>query len=167
MMKLLFCVAICVFSFCSYPSHFSQFSEHDNYSWVVLPQHSPEVLCSLGQRTLGSDVAFLLPTNTQTHYEAPQTANGVRLQARGETVKICVDNRSKGWIIRSSSASVPFTGSKVSVEQEDKQSNDRSDRTWQVRAPWWKPIQSIHSSSRRKGTRGSGQISVTYLYPSM
>lgn len=48
--------------FITYPSHFSQFGEHDNNSGVVLPQHPPVVLCGLSQWALGCYVGLLLPT---------------------------------------------------------------------------------------------------------
>lgn len=45
----------------AYPAHFSQLGEHDNNSGVVLPEHSPEVLCGLCQWSLCGNIGFLLP----------------------------------------------------------------------------------------------------------
>lgn len=45
----------------SYPSHLSQFGQHDYDCGVVLPEHSPEVFCSLSQRALCCNVGLLLP----------------------------------------------------------------------------------------------------------
>ncbi len=50
----------------SYPSHLSQFGQHDYNSRVVLPEHSPEVFCSLCQRALRCDVGLLLPVYSKT-----------------------------------------------------------------------------------------------------
>lgn len=47
--------------FMSYPSHLSQFGQHDYNCGVVLPEHSPEVFCSLSQRALCRNVGLLLP----------------------------------------------------------------------------------------------------------
>lgn len=47
--------------FVTYPTHLSQFGQHDYDCRVVLPEHSPEVFCGLCQRALGGDVGLLLP----------------------------------------------------------------------------------------------------------
>lgn len=45
----------------AYPAHFSELGQHYNNSGVVLPEHSPEVLCGLCQWSLCGNVGFLLP----------------------------------------------------------------------------------------------------------
>ena len=122
---MLIVALVCVRIICPYPSHFSQFGEHDHYSGVVFPQHPPEVLRSLCQWTLGGNVASLLPAHTHTHTHTHtlrrrhlllllpvsssvkhQTEKGVRPQARRGTVKTCVYkhseclNHQKGFSVR-------------------------------------------------------------------
>lgn len=64
---MLFAALVCVHIICPYPSHFSQFSEHDHYSGVVLPQHPPEVLSGLCQRALCGQVGLLLSEDVTPH----------------------------------------------------------------------------------------------------
>ena len=57
----------------TYPSHFSQLCQHDNYGGVVLPQHSPEILGGLGEGPLRADIGLavtvaLLMGRRKCHY---------------------------------------------------------------------------------------------------
>ena len=47
--------------FVSYPSHLPLFCKHDDDSWVVLPQHPPEVFDGFIEGTLRGDVGTAVP----------------------------------------------------------------------------------------------------------
>lgn len=56
----------------SYPAHLAQLCQHHHDGGVVLPEHPPEILCGLGQRSLRGDVGLLLPaTNIMVLRPAP------------------------------------------------------------------------------------------------
>lgn len=47
--------------FSPHPSHFVQFSKHDNDRRVVFPKHAPEIVGGDLQRALGGNVRATLP----------------------------------------------------------------------------------------------------------
>ena len=56
----------------SYPAHLAQLCQHHHDGGVVLPEHPPEILRCLGQRSLRGDVGLLLPaTNIMVLRPAP------------------------------------------------------------------------------------------------
>lgn len=47
--------------FLPYPSHFVQFSKHDNDRRVVFPKHAPEIVSGDLQRALSGNICTSLP----------------------------------------------------------------------------------------------------------
>ncbi len=65
----------------THPSHLSQFGQHDNYCGVMFPQHSPEILGGVRERTLGGHVGFPIAVTLETTHR-----DGVSKGWRGQGV---------------------------------------------------------------------------------
>lgn len=55
----------------SYPAHLTQLCQHHHDGGVVLPEHSPEIFCGLGQWSLRGNVGLLLPATNRWCSEQP------------------------------------------------------------------------------------------------
>lgn len=60
----------------SYPAHLAQLCQHHHDGGVVLPEHPPEILRGLGQRSLRGDVGLLLPAANETELRPAPTSWG-------------------------------------------------------------------------------------------